>query len=91
MGLSLDGLPYADGPVVVRHYRVDREHGNAFERWKAMGSPQPPTPEQHAALARAGQLAEVPAAPLDVRGGKASLRLVLPRQAVSLLVLEPEP
>jgi xylan 1,4-beta-xylosidase len=90
VALSLDGLPYAEGPVVVRHYRVDREHGNAFERWKAMGSPQSPTPEQDAELSRAGQLGEIPTAPLDVRGGKAALRLVLPRQAVSLLVLEPE-
>ena len=91
VALSLEGLPVGDGRVRVRHFRVDRENGNAFERWKAMGSPPSPTPEQHAALSRAGQLAEIPAAPLGVRGGKASLRLVLPRQAVSLLVLEPEP
>ena len=62
---------------------------SAGRRW---ARPPSPTPEQHAELARAGQLAEIaPAAPLDVRGGKAALRLVLPRQAVSLLVLEPEP
>jgi xylan 1,4-beta-xylosidase len=88
--LSLDGLPYGDGSLPVRHYRVDREHGNAFERWKSMGSPQGPTPEQHAELARAGRLAEMrPMRPLEVRGGKASLRMALPRQAVSLVVLGP--
>ena len=92
VALSLDGLPCGDGPVRVRHYRIDREHGNAFERWKAMASPQSPAPEQHAELVPAGQLAEIgPAAPMDVGGGKAALRIVLPRQAVSLLVVEPGP
>jgi xylan 1,4-beta-xylosidase len=92
VSLALEGLPYADGAARVRHYRVDREHGNAFERWKALGSPQATTPEQHAELAKAGQLAELaPAASLDVRGRKALLRFALPRQAVSLLVVEPAP
>jgi len=91
VALSLEGLPVGDGRVRVRHFRVDRQHGNAFERWKAMGSPQPPTAEQHAELVKAGQLTELaPAAPLDVRGGKGSLRFALPRQAVSLFVVEPE-
>jgi xylan 1,4-beta-xylosidase len=90
VALSLEGLPYGDGRVRVRHYRVDREHGNAFERWKRMGSPPSPTPEQQAELAQAGQLAEIdPVEPVEVRGGKTVLRLTLPRQAVSLLVVEP--
>jgi xylan 1,4-beta-xylosidase len=87
--LSLAGLPHGDGPLRVRHYRVDREHGNAFERWKALGSPPAPSPAERAELARAGQLAELPPGTVEVRGAKATLRFALPRQAVSLVVFEP--
>ncbi len=89
--LSLTALPFPDGTARVRRFRVDAQHGNAFERWKAMGAPQAPTPEQHQELVKAGQLTELPvAAPLDVRSGAATLRLTLPRQAVSLLEVEPD-
>ena len=88
--LSLASLPYADGDVRIREYRIDARHSNAFERWKAMGSPQNPTPGQQAELAKASQLSELGAArDVDVRGGAATLRIVLPRQGVSLLVVEP--
>jgi xylan 1,4-beta-xylosidase len=54
-----------------------------------MGSPASPTPEQYAALERAGQLAEVEA-PRAVTGtsGRIALHLSLPRQGVALIVLE---
>ena len=84
-----DGLP-AGGPVLLEHYRIDRDHSNAFEAWKRMGSPQQPTPEQYAELERSSELALL-GSPEWVRteGGKLTLRLNLPRQAVSLLVLDP--
>jgi len=89
VALSLGGLPYGDGRARVQHYRIDAQHSNAFERWKAMGSPAAPTREQHAELVRAGQLAEIgEVEPVEVRAGQATLRLTLPRQAVSLLVIE---
>ena len=87
--LSLTSLPYRDARVRVRQFRVDAQHGNAFQRWKAMGSPQPPTKDQHAELVRASQLAELGTAELlAVRGGGLTMRLTLPRQAVSLLSIE---
>ncbi len=88
--LSLVSLPYADGRVRLRQFRVDAQHGNAFERWKAMGSPQAPTPGQHAELVKAGQLTELGTAQTPaVRAGAATVRLRLPRQAVSLLEVQP--
>ena len=51
--LTIAGLP--GGRVTVSHYRVDDDHGNAYSRWKAMGSPQPPTPAQYAELERTGR------------------------------------
>ena len=54
-----------------------------------MGSPIAPDEQQYAALEAAGQLAPVEApATLGVEKGQAVLRFVLPRQAVSLVVLE---
>ena len=56
--LCLRGLPAQAGSVLVRHYRIDRDHGNAFEAWKRMGSP-PPTSQQLAALKRSAQLVAI--------------------------------
>src|SRR5688572_28700159 len=55
--LSIAGLPVSS--VQVTHYRVDRERSNTYEAWKKMGSPQPPSKEQLAALEKAGALYEV--------------------------------
>ena len=54
-----------------------------------MGSPAKPSPEQYAQLEKASELATLlgPAS-VDVADGRATMRFTLPRQAVSLLVLE---
>jgi xylan 1,4-beta-xylosidase len=53
-----------------------------------MGSPLNPTAEQHAQLEKAGQLAELEAPKtVAVDKGQAQVRMNLPRQAVSLLVV----
>jgi xylan 1,4-beta-xylosidase len=89
--LNLSGLPAGDGPVLLEHFRIDRDHSNSFEAWKRMGSPQAPTPEQRADLERSSDLALL-GSPEWVRpeGGKLTVRFTLPRQAVSLLVLDPK-
>ena len=75
--------------ATVRQYRVDRDHSNAYTAWLAMGSPQKPTPEQLARLEQAGLLATFgDPAPVRFEGGAGTVRLTLPRQAVSLLVIE---
>jgi xylan 1,4-beta-xylosidase len=90
--IELSGLPVADRLVGLRHYRIDRDHSNAFEAWKRIGSPQQPTPDQYAALARSGEL-ELLEAPRMVRveGARLTLPVSLPRQAVSLLRIELRP
>jgi xylan 1,4-beta-xylosidase len=86
--LSLSGLKAA-GPVKVTQYRIDQEHGNAYAAWQKMGSPQSPSPDQYSELAKAGQLAQIETPPaIIVNGVAASLFFTLPRQAVSLFVLE---
>jgi xylan 1,4-beta-xylosidase len=90
MELTVTGLPAAAASgATVRHYRIDRDHSNAHTAWLAMGSPQQPTAEQYARLEQAGRLAELAEqTPLRVDNGSAVVRFSLPRQAVSLLVLE---
>jgi xylan 1,4-beta-xylosidase len=84
--LTITGAPASAQRALVRHYRIDRDHSNAYTVWKAMGSPQNPTPEQYARLEAAGQLAPL-ASPewVACKGGRIELNFSLPRQAVSLI------
>ena len=87
--LALDNLPFANGDVKLTHYRIDADHSNSYEAWKRMGSPLPLSEKQFSELEQAGQLAELaPKKNLRVTDGKLALNFALPRQAVSLLVLE---
>jgi xylan 1,4-beta-xylosidase len=88
--MTITGLPDAAATgATLRHYRIDRDHSNAHTAWVAMGSPQKPTPEQYAKLEQAGQLATLgEATSLKAENGSAVVRFTLPRQGVSLLVIE---
>jgi xylan 1,4-beta-xylosidase len=87
--LSISNLPAPDGRLKLRHYRIDADHSNSFAAWQRLGSPAQPTPEQYATLEKAGGLAELPNPdPVTVKGGAGGLKFNLPRQGVSLLVLE---
>jgi xylan 1,4-beta-xylosidase len=82
--MELAGLPAGDRKLA--HYRIDRDHSNAFTVWQRMGSPAGPNLEQYQNLVAAGQLARLEEASATVANGGATVRFVLPRQAVSLLV-----
>ncbi|MBV9852221.1 MAG: beta-xylosidase [Armatimonadetes bacterium] len=86
--LTLAGLPASSGTARLEHFRIDADHSNAFTAWKAMGSPQSPTPTQYAQLEKAGQLTRLSTpATAPIADGQATLHFTLPRQGVSLLVL----
>jgi xylan 1,4-beta-xylosidase len=82
------GIPAGAQRVLVRHYRIDRDHSNAYTAWLAMGSPQNPTAEQIERLKAAGQL-QLLESPrwVDAMKGETKISFELPRQAVSLLEL----
>ncbi len=87
--LALTGLPPQAARPRLQHFRIDDEHSNAFTAWQKMGSPQKPTPEQYRALERAGQLTALhEARNLEAQGGRVTVRFALPRQGVSLVVVE---
>jgi len=84
--MNVTGIPQAAGRVLIRHYRIDRDHSNAYTVWKQMGSPQQPTAEQYARLESAGRL-ELLESPqwVPAKSGSIELAFPLPRQAVSLV------
>ncbi len=86
--VKVAGLPKSASRVLVTHYRIDDTHSNAYTVWKAMGSPQKPSPEQIAELkAKAGlQLLESPRW-ITAEGGAVTIATDMPRHAVSLIKL----
>ncbi len=87
--VTFDGLPRANGRLTLTQYRIDANHSNAWTVWKKMGSPVTLTAAQRARLEQAGQLARLGRPEkIRLRDGQADFHFLLPRQAVSLLVLE---
>jgi xylan 1,4-beta-xylosidase len=85
---EIAGLTGAPKRILLRHYRIDQTHSNAWTEWKRMGSPQQPTAEQFAALEAAGQLQLLDSPRwIDIRDNSARIEFNLPRQGVSLLQL----
>jgi len=87
--LEISGLPATARTATLEHFRIDEGHSNSFSAWKRMGSPQQPTAEQYAQLEKAAQLATL-AEPskVAIENGAATLQIELPRQGVSLLILD---
>jgi xylan 1,4-beta-xylosidase len=84
--LAISGLPA--GRPLLTHYRIDRDHSNAYDRWQRMGSPQQPTEQQYRELEQAGQLQTLNQPErVTVADGRVVARFSLPRQGVSLVTL----
>jgi xylan 1,4-beta-xylosidase len=87
--LDLTGLGRASGIASVTHYRVDETHSNAYAQWQRLGAPVAPDDEVYAQLLKAGELATLdPPAPVHLSRGAGRLSFALPRQGVSLLVID---
>ena len=80
--VTIASIPPGVKKVLMEHYqRIDSTHSNSYTTWKAMGSPQAPTPERYARLKEAGHL-ELLQSPewLDVKDGKVTIATELPRR-----------
>jgi xylan 1,4-beta-xylosidase len=87
--LNIRHLPLARGNASLAHFRIDESHSNAFAEWKRQGSPIAPNGEHYQQLKNAGKLAKLgPDQPLEIKDAVSTLRFSLPRQGVSLLVLD---
>lgn len=87
--VDLSGLPAGARSAALTHYRIDETHSNSYGAWRRMGSPIAPSREQYDQLRDAGRLQLLePSTAVSLAGSAASVRVTLPRQAVSLLVLD---
>lgn len=87
--LDVHRLPVAAATARLTEWRIDATHSNAHAAWVGMGSPTAPTDAQYAELVAAGQLTALPGPDAtSIRNGNIHLVFSLPRQAVSLFVLE---
>ncbi|MHA4869327.1 GH39 family glycosyl hydrolase [Duganella sp. PWIR1] len=85
--LQIAGIPARQARL--RHFRVDNDTSNSYNAWKRMGSPARPSAAQIAELQQASELAQLgQPATLATPDGKASVKMQLPRQAVSLIVID---
>jgi xylan 1,4-beta-xylosidase len=85
--MDVDGLRGAR--VLESEFRVDATHSNAYRVWQQLGSLAQPNAEQLKQLQKAGQLEEtVSGRRVAVKGGKAQIEVVIPRQGVVLIRLQ---
>ncbi len=89
VSLVVEGLGVKQGKAKLQHFRIDAEHSNAYAVWQRMGSPATPSSTQYAQMLKASELATLAGpASVEVADGRATIPFTLPRQGVSLLVLE---
>ena len=86
VSLNLNGLSHKKTRTALQ-WRIDNEHGNAYSAWQAMGSPQSPNQTQYTALEMASVMTPETKL-LKVNHGSTKLVFRLPRQGVTLFVIE---
>ena len=83
--LDISNISYSN-EAVIRHYRIDKLHSNAYTEWIGQGKPKYPTKEQHAAIkARDGLELLEPASKVRLTAGKLSMKFKLPTHAISFI------
>jgi xylan 1,4-beta-xylosidase len=88
ISLAVSGIPAGVASVKLTESRIDQTHSNSHTAWKNIGSPKVPTPEQRARIEAASELAAVRSGvDLPANQGAATVKLALPRAAVSLIEL----
>jgi xylan 1,4-beta-xylosidase len=87
--LALEHLPSDIVAARVTQFRIDELHSNAYAEWKRLGSPIAPNEKQYEQMRHAGQLTLFGSEEeIQIAQNKALLKVQLPRQAVSLFVIE---
>ena len=87
--LVIDGLGAELSTAQLTHFRIDSFHSNAYDAWRRWGSPKSPSALQYAELEKASQLTALnPAVQVSVDNGRINQSFTLPRQGISLIVVE---
>ncbi|MFL6619397.1 MAG: GH39 family glycosyl hydrolase [Povalibacter sp.] len=87
--LRARGLDRQVKQMQLTHYRIDQNYSNSYAAWQRIGSPLVLSEDQYAQIEKSGQLTAMsPQSAVKADHGSITLDFTLPRQAVSLLVLE---
>lgn len=85
--LEIENLPFG-GLVRLRHYRIDKDHSNAYAEWVRQGRPDWPQCGQYEAIkARDALELLAPDQTLPLMDGKLKARFSLPVHAISMLTV----
>jgi xylan 1,4-beta-xylosidase len=86
--LNLENLPFEE-PIKVTHYRIDKNHSNAYSEWIRQGKPDYPQGEQYNVIkARDGLELLNPIQTFEANNGKMKLEFDMPVKSVSLIIFE---
>ena len=86
--LNLANLP-TNGDATLTEYRIDEDSQQRPHRLGKNGIAAATQSRSVRKMKQAGQLSKMPdSQPVHIDGGKADVKIILPREAVSLLVLE---
>lgn len=90
ISLAISNLPTTATAAKLTHYRIDSHHSNAYDTWLRMGKPVAPNEAQYAELESASALTPLVDSPSEIpfNSGAAKLDFTLPRQGVSLIVVD---
>jgi len=70
----------------ISHYRIDKEHSNAYTEWVRQGKPKYPSKEQYEAIKKRDVLELLePEQRINVIDGKVNLKFKMPTHAISLI------
>jgi len=87
--LEVANLPFKNEYVVVKHYRIDREHSNAYTEWLKIGRPEYPNKLQ-SKMIKEKQGLEFYEPPLEIKiaDGRITRTFNMPVHSISLIMLE---
>jgi xylan 1,4-beta-xylosidase len=86
--LKVERLPFS-GDAVVRHFRIDGKHSNAYTEWVSLGKPEDPSPAQLAKIKDHQGLEMLnPPQAVTIRDGSVELQFDLPLHGTSLVEIE---
>jgi xylan 1,4-beta-xylosidase len=85
---AAEKIPFA-GPYRITHYRIDKNHSNAYAEWVRQGRPDFPAGGQYDAIkAKDGLELVEPVRTVVPIDGKVKLSFELPVKSVSLVIIE---
>ncbi|MCA9883559.1 MAG: beta-xylosidase [Anaerolineae bacterium] len=87
INLSIANLPFEAETLVLRHYRIDGQHSNAYQEWLAQDQPMYPADNQYQAIKQRDGLELLEAPKIISNESHINLNFELPVHGISLIEL----